>query len=62
MEYHYVVAFDNTVLAVFGKNLREMAFESAARHRANGVTCEVFTRAGKRLTIGLHFPSERIGG
>ena len=55
MEYHYVVSFENTVLAVYGKALRENAFESAVKHRANGVACEVFTRAGKRLSAGCQF-------
>jgi len=48
MEFHYVVAFDNTILAVYGKALREDAFANAARHRLNGTPCEVFTKAGKR--------------
>lgn len=55
MEYHYIVASDNTILGIFGKNLRELAFERAAKHRANGVRCEVFTRTGTRQSTGAQF-------
>jgi hypothetical protein len=55
MEYHYVVSSTGNVVAVYGKALREHAFESAARYRRNGVPCEVFTRAGKKLSTGGHY-------
>lgn len=48
MIYHYVVAFDNTILGVYGKELRELAFEKAAMHRSKGIKCEVFTKDGNR--------------
>ena len=58
MEYHYVVAFDNTILAVYGKALRKDAFASAARHRLNGTPCEVSTKAGKRQHAREQFKPE----
>ena len=59
MEYHYVVSFTNTILAVYGQALRELAFESAARHRARGVACEVFTLEGKRRSAGEQYGAEK---
>lgn len=55
MEYHYVVSSTGTIVAVYGKSLREHAFESAARYRRNGVPCEVFTREGKKIYVGEQY-------
>lgn len=58
--YHYVVStFSKTVLAVYGNALRELAFESAAKKRADGTDCEVFTRTGDRLGCGAQFRGSR---
>ena len=55
MDNHYVVAFDNTILGVYGKALRELAFEKAAAHRAKGIACEVFTQGGERQSSGAKY-------
>lgn len=55
MTYHYIVAFDNTIIGIFGSELRELAFERAAKHRQKGTQCEVFTRSGKRQPMGKAF-------
>lgn len=55
MEYHYVVEFDNTILGVYGKALRELAFEKAAMHRSKGIDCEVYTRSGPRQSANSKF-------
>jgi hypothetical protein len=60
MTYHYVVSFTGAVVAVYGKALREHAFESASKHRANGVACEVFTRDGERLSTGEQYKNEAL--
>jgi hypothetical protein len=57
MIYHYVVSFNNTILGVYGKELRELAFERAAMHRAKGIECEVFTRDGKKQSATAQFKS-----
>lgn len=53
--YHYIVSFDNTIIGIYGEMIREVAFDRAAKHRAGGVACEVFTRTGKRQAIGDSF-------
>ena len=58
MTYHYIVAFENTILGVYGKELRELAFERAAEHRKK-VPCEVFTCDGERQHAGAKFKNER---
>jgi hypothetical protein len=56
LDYHYVVSsIDNTILGIYGKALRELAFESAAKHRNRGVNCEVFTKFGFRQAQGSKF-------
>ena len=56
MEYHYIVAgINNTIIGVYGKALRELAFEKAGEHRAKGIACEVFTQAGKRQGCTAQF-------
>jgi len=55
MTHHYIVAFDNTIIGVYGSALRELAFERAGEHRAKGIVCEVFTRDGKRQSSGGQF-------
>ena len=52
MTFHYIVAnFGGAILGVYGSALRELAFEKAAEIRKE-FPCEVFTRSGKRLSVG----------
>ncbi len=54
---NYIVSNDtNTIIGIYGKALRENAFESAAKFRAKGVGCEVFARTGERAAIGDLLP------
>lgn len=51
--FHYVVSnIGKIVLSVYGEALRERAFESASRHREQGVGCEVLTRTDYRTPCG----------